>query len=222
MSAPSTTPPTTLPSVGTPAESIRTAVGRLTPLPSSVRVECLIAAALALTDVTEQGGPNHGQMVERFLHEVGLSAGAPWCAAFVHHVGYWSQFDPAQQRSAWPLPATGSCQVLGDTATAHRALGSRPVRGDVFLWYMPSLDRFAHTGIVLDVRETSSAFLCTTIEGNTNDDGGREGWKSCLKQRLFRKTDGHAFIHWLMLLGAAGTAAVPAGTLSMSSRARAA
>ena len=191
-------------------------------LPSAVRVECLIAAALALTNVTEQGGNNHGQMVERFLHEVGLSAGAPWCAAFVHHVGYWSQFDPAQQRSAWPLPATGSCQVLGDTAAQQQALVHRPVRGDVFLWYMAPLDRFAHTGIVLDMRETGSTFLCTTIEGNTNDDGSRDGWKSCLKHRFFGKADGHAFIRWTTALATSGRVPVETGAVPATARERAA
>ncbi|HXC24628.1 MAG TPA: hypothetical protein VNU46_01850, partial [Gemmatimonadaceae bacterium] len=93
------------------------------------RIERLFAASLALTNVTEQGGNNHGQMVELFLHGVGLPAGAPWCAAFVHHVGYWSQFDPRRLTSAWPLPATGACQVLGDFAAQHKALVDRPLPG---------------------------------------------------------------------------------------------
>jgi hypothetical protein len=53
---------------------------------------------------------------------------------------------------------------------------SCPWRGDVFLMYFTVFRRFAYTGIVLDMRETKSAFLCTRIEGNINDDGGRDGW----------------------------------------------
>jgi hypothetical protein len=164
-----------------------------------------------MTNVTEQDGDNHGQMVELFLRGVGLSAGAPWCAAFVHHIGYWSQFDAGLSHSAWPLPATGSCRVLGDAAAQRNVLMSYPWRGDVFLMYFTSLSRFAHTGIVLDVRETKSAFLCTTIEGNTNDDGGRDGWKSCIKQRVFGKADGHAFIRWTALIKPPSVSTLAAG-----------
>jgi hypothetical protein len=52
---------------------------------------------------------------------------------------------------------------------------SCPWRGDVFLMYFAVFRRFAYVGIVLDVRETKSAFLCTTIDGNINDDGDRDG-----------------------------------------------
>ena len=137
-----------------------------------------------------------------FLRGVGLQAGAPWCAAFIHHIGHWSQFDTERSTTAWPLPATGSCQLLGDFAAKHSVLVSHPWRGDACLLYSTSLGRFAHTGIVLDVRETASAFLCITIEGNTNDDGSRDGRKSCLKRRVFGKADGHVFIRWTNLLNA--------------------
>lgn len=166
------------------------------------RIECLIAAAYALTNIAEQNGNNRGQMVELFLRGVGLPAGSPWCAAFVHHVGYWSQFDPDAHESAWPLPATGSCQQLGNSAIYHNVLSKTPTRGDIFLLYIPSAGRFAHTGIILDVRETSTAFVCMTVEGNTNDDGSPDGWKSCIKHRVFFKNDRHAFIRWITLVDA--------------------
>ena len=42
----------------------------------------------------------------------------------------------------------------------------------------------------------ASSYLCTTIEGNTNDDGSCDGWKTCIKSRVFKKSDGHRFIRW--------------------------
>lgn len=173
-----------------------------------VRVERLIAAALAFTGVCEHGGNNHGEMVELFLHGVGLAAGAPWCAAFVHHVGYWSQYDPARRSSTWPLPATGACQVLAEAAGRRGVLTETPVRGGVFLLWAPSLGRFAHTGIVLEpqcVPDAVGGWRCTTIEGNTGEDGSREGWTTAIRERVFARGDGHRFVDWAGI-GAAGPA----------------
>jgi hypothetical protein len=166
------------------------------PLPAAVRTACLIAAAKVFIGVPEQGGDNRGQMVEIFLHGVGLPAGEPWCAAFVHHVGFWSQFDPDTGRSTWPLPATGACQRLADVAAACGVLVERPVQGDLFVMWVPELARFAHTGVVIEVAETATGFACTTIEGNTNDDGSRDGWKTAVKYRRFGSGERHRFIRW--------------------------
>ena len=163
---------------------------------NEVQVECLVAAAKAFVGVPEQGGNNRGQMVEIFLRGVGLAPPEPWCAAFVHHVGFWSQWDPGSGRSGWPLPATGACQTLADVAERHGMLLTRPERGDLFVMWFPQLRRFAHVGIVLDVVETETAFACSTIEGNTNDDGSREGWKTAVKYRHFGKGGSDRFIHW--------------------------
>ena len=69
----------------------------------------LVAAANALVGLEEQGGDNRGQMVELLLKEVNQQPGAPWCAAFVYHVGYWSHFDHRSGKSSWPLAARWSC-----------------------------------------------------------------------------------------------------------------
>ena len=61
-----------------------------------------IPAALALNNITEQGGENRGQMVELMLREVDLSPGEPWCAAYVSHIGFWSHYDPTTHISSWP------------------------------------------------------------------------------------------------------------------------
>jgi hypothetical protein len=167
-----------------------------TPPPPPLRVERLLAAACTLNNVIEQGGQNRGQTVEWLLRGVGLPPGEPWCAAYVYHVGYWSQYHPETRQSTWPLPRTGACAQLGDFARAHDLLTRRPSRGDVFLLYLPELGRFAHTGIILTVTDTATTYECLTIEGNTNDDGSRDGWKSCIKTRTFDKSSPHRFIQW--------------------------
>ena len=161
----------------------------------------LVAAASAFVGLGEDGGDNKGQMVELFLREVRQPPGQPWCAAFVHHVGYWSHYDHKNGLSTWPLPATASCFELGEFARKRAALVATPEVGDVFLVYYPSLKRFAHTGIVVSVDGATAqagglAHTCTTVEGNTNDDGSREGRMTLRKTRRFSMQRGDRFSRW--------------------------
>ena len=166
----------------------------------------LIAGASGFVGMRETG-PNRGQMIDIFLKGVGLEPigndpGQPWCAAFVHHVGYWSHYDHASAKSSWPLRATGSCYYLGLDAKQKGILKEEPLDGDVFLVWSPALMRFAHTGVVARVRERGKTpggnrwFDCDTIEGNTNDTGGREGWGVLRKLRRFYVDAGDRFIRW--------------------------
>jgi hypothetical protein len=165
----------------------------------------LIAAASSLVGVREEGGNNRGHMIERFLQSVNQPPGQPWCAAFVHHVGYWSHFDYEQGKSSWPLPATASCYMLGLEAKKRGVLHEEPEEGDVFVLWNSQLVRFAHTGIVARVRdegETMGAgewYECDTIEGNTDVDGGREGDGVMRRVRRFYPRAGDRFVRWVDL-----------------------
>lgn len=170
---------------------------RLVPLSPAL----LVAAANAFVGVGEEGGDNRGQMVEHFLRGVHLQPGQPWCAAFVHHVGYASHYDQVLRRSSWPLPATGSCEALARAARAAGALREEPQVGDVFLLFSAMRRRFIHTGIVVGVADESRVHLsdvhtCVTVEGNTNADGSANGTTTLRKVRTFREVDGHRFVRW--------------------------
>jgi hypothetical protein len=140
--------------------------------------------------------------------------GQPWCAAFVHHVGYWSHFDYAAERSSWPLPATASCYMLGAFAKERGVLREAPAAGDVFLLWNVRLARFAHTGVVARLREEGKTpggdpwFDCDTIEGNTDAGGSREGDGVMRRVRRFYPKVGDRFIRWAELdqRAVAGTA----------------
>lgn len=167
----------------------------------------LIAAASSFVGIGEEGGNNRGQVVELFLRQVRQPPGQPWCAAFVHHVGYWSHFDAVSKSSSWPLPATASCWELGEYASNRAVLRRDPEPGDVFLVHSAALRRFAHTGIVVGVVKTEASrgdtvYTCTTIEGNTSDDGSREGRTTALRERSFSIVGGDRFVRWTELLAA--------------------
>jgi hypothetical protein len=166
----------------------------------------LVAAANSLVGVSELGGDNRGPMVELFLREVGQEPGAPWCAAFVYHVGHASHYDAARKMSSWPLMRTASCMDLWKQARDFRILRFEPRVGDVFLKFSPTLNRFYHTGIVValhqpDAQEDRGVFVCTTIEGNTNDDGSANGYTTLRRVRRFTPSpeEGDAFIRWVEL-----------------------
>src|SRR5688572_27266579 len=130
----------------------------------------LVAAANAFIGVTEHGGDNRGQMVERFLAGVNQPPGEPWCAAFVYHVGFYAHYDHVSKMSSWPLPPTASCYELGRFAQRHGFLEREPEVGDVFLKHDATLGRFAHAGIVVtvdegDPQEDLGIHVCTTVEG---------------------------------------------------------
>ena len=162
----------------------------------------LIAAASSFDGLHEEGGNNRGLMIEKFLRAAGVEAGEPWCAAFVHHVGYWSHFDAAAMKSSWPLPATGSCWYLGEFAKRNQVLLEEPREGDVFLLFKPTLGRFAHAGIVARIREAGETpaghpwFDCHTIEGNSNEQGSREATSVVRIVRRFYPAHGDRFIRW--------------------------
>ena len=143
-------------------------------------------------------------MVELFLREVRQPPGEPWCAALVHHVGYWSHYDNASQQSTWPLPATASCFELGEFARERGILLEEPAVGDVFLLRSRELKRFAHTGVVVGLLPwsgsgESGSYMCTTVEGNTNADGSRNGNTTLRKTRRFSIANGDRFVRWANL-----------------------
>lgn len=129
-------------------------------------------------------GPNAGQVVEEYQRFCGARKGDPWCACAVSWCG------KTMLDGDWPLPVTASCQTLYEYANTHGLLSDAPRRGDVFLLWHASLGRYAHTGFV----EAAVAKSVVTLEGNTNPDGGREGYGWFRRKRV---VDDHIkFVRW--------------------------
>ena len=87
------------------------------------------------------------------------------------------------------MPHTYSCDVVGEAGRANgklirnRALRKDPALiepGDVFLVVNSSRD-WTHTGIIIQRKGD----WIETIEGNTNDEGSREGFEVCRRLRDF-------------------------------------
>ena len=137
--------------------------------------------ALSYEGVREEGGPNRGTEVERFLRTVGKPWGLPWCAAFVctcvleayqanyNEAGNVGPIDP----KSLPIPLTSGVMALWMLTPIKRR--TSPRAGAAFIidkGVNPRTGaRMGHTGFVVSVEGNR----VHTIEGNTDKGGSREG-----------------------------------------------
>jgi hypothetical protein len=144
-----------------------------------LQARALQTAASQIGVMEQPPGSNRGPQVDIYLRSVGIDpAGGSyaWCAAFV----YWC-FRDAAQALGLPNPAIRSAGVLdcwnrAGAVGVHRIsfaeANSTPALvkpGMVFVMSMGSGN--GHTGFVEEV----DGVVLTTIEGNTNQGGSREG-----------------------------------------------
>jgi hypothetical protein len=176
-------------------------------------VERYLSGYKQLLDFIEVGGANSGPVVEQILRHVYLEKGQPWCMAAAQYVGYraFMAINPKtrERKSPWPLLRSGSCAEVAADAQKRGVLVTKPQRGDLFVLYEASLQRFGHTGVIDQVLGST----CLTIEGNTTEEAGdpyqpkrpanaqqdeREGWGMFCKHRTFGPKD--RFIRWSQLM----------------------
>ena len=140
--------------------------------------EQLQAVYQSQVGVKEQGGANRGEQVEQYLAAVNFGPGYAWCAAFVSWC--YQQADINHPRSAWVPSYAIKQNIIYKRGEFIKQL---PQPGDVFMIWFNRLKRPAHIGFV----EKWQAKWVTTVEGNTNDDGSREGDGVYRKRRLQRQ-----------------------------------
>lgn len=135
----------------------------------------------------EIGGQNRGPWVRLYMngHE---GDEWPWCAGFVCFV--LRQACAAHDLSP-PFKSTFSCDVLAYEARRSglfvagkevdwETLGA----GSIFLNRRTGND-WTHTGFVMEAFHDA----ITTVEGNTNDEGSREGYEVCRRTRGYGDKD---------------------------------
>jgi len=127
------------------------------------------------------GSPTDPSDVDDFLRSVGINFPAPWCMAFV----YWCFKEACSQIGIEnPLAKTGG--VLDQWNRRKLKYGQvHPMPGDVFI--MDFGKGLGHAGFV----EKVEGIWIYTIEGNSNDEGSREGYKVCRRRRVMDKIKGY-------------------------------
>ena len=113
-------------------------------------------------------GSNRGPMVDEYEAYYGLK-GQPWCACFVA----W-----CMNKAGFSKSQIGKSALVADWANQFK--GKRvetPKRGDLGYWVTSK--GTGHIFIVVGY----ALGVVRTIEGNTNDDGSREGYEVCKRTR---------------------------------------
>jgi len=139
--------------------------------------ERALEIALSQEGVSESPkGSNGGPEVNQYLRSVGLGPGYAWCMAFV----YW-----CVNKAAIELMVKNQLVKTGGVMYQYRTTKLRllPVRsksvrpGDIFIMEFPGGK--GHTGFIINIKNG----IAKTIEGNTNDDGSREGYEVAIRER---------------------------------------
>ncbi len=138
-------------------------------------------AGIALQVITSQlgqkeipHGSNSGPMVNEYLKSVGLNPGYAWCQSLV----YWS-YNQAALKAGLHNPVVRTAGVMDcwlKTPAASRINAADAIANPqlVLPGYQMILDYgqgTGHTGLV----ESLNGVSLTTIEGNSNTDGSRDG-----------------------------------------------
>jgi len=136
----------------------------------------------------EIGGQNRGPWVRLYMngHE---GEAWPWCAGFVSFV---LKQACATLEARTPITLSFSCDSLAASAKQKGLFVAQPDApnrgaippGSVFLNRRTATD-WTHTGLVLE----TGPDVFHTIEGNTNDEGSREGYEVCARVRGYDKKD---------------------------------
>ena len=145
-------------------------------------ISCLAAIAESQIGTQEDSAhTNRGAAILKYQQASELDGqGWPWCAAFVDwciaqciaqfpaHIG--TRLDERPQTASafglqdWANDPAHGCLVFSDPKKA--------ARGDLIVF------TFSHCGIVTAADNTG---YLETVEGNTNPDGGRDGYEVCRK-----------------------------------------
>lgn len=147
---------------------------------------------------------NRGPMVDMYQKAVGLKLegkkkGFPWCMAFV----YWNFQEAAKLVGcANPVPRTAGVKECNEKATQPRKVSKKAalLHPELVLPGMQFILDFGakggHTGIVTGVEKIGNDWSYHTIEGNTNDDGERDGYEVARRVRKFSNANLVCFINW--------------------------
>ena len=117
----------------------------------------------------------------------------PWCAGFVSHVLAQAAFAMGDKA---PIPRqVGVDAIVKDAKRDGRFLDGKTLqtatervvkirKGSLFVVRRNSRD-WTHVGFVTE----AAGDHFTTIEGNTNDEGSRDGFEVCARSRGYGKRD---------------------------------
>lgn len=138
---------------------------------------------LGLRELT---GKNDHPLIDKFFDETCGLRNNPWCAAVLSYAlkvnGHNIPLQPCYTPSFFPE----------ERVTWRRGDNRKLREGEIFGLYFKSLGRIAHVGVV--VEDFGDGWVLS-YEGNTNDQGGREG--NGFYSRLRHKSQLYVVADWI-------------------------
>ncbi len=154
---------------------------------SQLAIEAMLVAVSQVGQQEVPRNSNRGPMVDQYLAAVGLKPGYAWCQAFVN----WC-YEQGAKRLGVPEPVVNTAGVLDCWNRTKPELKKNRawvvnnagllLPGDQFMMKIGTKGA-GHTGLVLDVVPNNKGSVMVTIEGNTNDEGSREGYEVAIRER---------------------------------------
>lgn len=191
--------------LGKPIRDIAKLAHTAGPMPADFgKILCWVAEQHLTAHVHEVGGDNRGPWV-RLVSDGQDGPAAYWCAWWATFVvqqawdiaeacGWLPTFTRPRYRAAYcpTLQATAKKDGRLITRLEAQACPTLVKAGHLFLVYSAEKGRVAHVGIVIDDAQADGTFV--TIEGNTSDDGSRNGFEVA---RRIRTVDACDFVDLL-------------------------
>lgn len=144
------------------------------PVPAVMNVtqRALQIALSQLGNAEDPKGSNWGKHIEKYLGSVGIKSPSPWCMAFV----YWCVNEACiEMEIPNPLYKTGHVLTQWSKIDKKYKVVGDPQKGDIGI--MDYGGGKGHTFFVTGVVGDKT----NTCEGNSNDEGEREGFEVCRK-----------------------------------------
>jgi hypothetical protein len=149
--------------------------------------DCVVATFNSQVGVREKG-VNSGKEVEMYLASAGLGKGNPWCASFVSYI--FQQCTDIKISSAGWVPSWFPRKKLIFKRGEINYIRT-PQSGDLIGIWFANKNRLAHVGFYLE----EEGDFTISVEGNTNEEGSREGDGVYRKRRITRTI--HSISSWL-------------------------
>jgi hypothetical protein len=156
--------------------------------------EKFLEIALKELGVHEEGGENKGKRVQEYQKAAGINPGDPWCAAFINWCAEQAALALGLKSPLEQIKLQGYVQAYYDFFKPKGVVITdlKNVKaGDLFL-VLHAPNHYGHIGLVKDTDLVKKRFH--SVEGNSNDEGSREGYEVCTNFRP--ATEKIVFIRW--------------------------
>ena len=155
----------------------------------------IIDIAISQLGITEDPAHTNKGEAKKYQDAVGLphNAGYPWCQSFVFWCGQTAY------GNANPIPKTGGVLDAYNKAVMHEyphidAIHATPT--NVLPGAQGIMDFGGGLGHTFLVEAVAADGSITTIEGNSNPEGGRDGYEVCRRTRHLHDKLMKAFINY--------------------------